>query len=188
MCQLPDEPVLVPDRLHAMDGNNSMKWVDGSGHANQHVFTSYYLIPLSKVNKFKDDVHTHPGANKKSSHPLPPGHENEWCADNLNAANSISEGMVTVFQQMGSFLCLSTFNHWDSSGNEAKWEAVSKLFNYFVQWCAMGGLINGHNTHKTHIQKKQNPRATFCNDRQPIANLVWRVSTPSHWEREQNGE
>ena len=64
MCQLPDELVLVPDWLHAMDGNNSMKQVDSLGHADQCVFTSDYLIPLSKVNKFKDNVCTHPGANK----------------------------------------------------------------------------------------------------------------------------
>lgn len=104
-CQLPDEPVLVPDRLHAMDGNNSMKRVDGSGHADQRVFTSDYLISPSKVDKFKDDVKTRPGASKKSSSPLPQGHENEWCADNWTAANSVSEGTVKVFQQTGGFLC-----------------------------------------------------------------------------------
>ena len=83
-----------------------MKRVDGSGHADQRVFTSDYLIPPSKVDKFKDDVHTRPGAKKnKSSHSIPPGHENEWCADTWNAANSISEGTVTVFHQTGGFLC-----------------------------------------------------------------------------------
>jgi hypothetical protein len=82
-----------------------MKRVDGSGHADQRVFTSDYLIPPAKVDKFKDDVHTRPGAKNKSSNSLSPGHENDWCADNWNAANSISEGTVTVFQQTGGFLC-----------------------------------------------------------------------------------
>jgi hypothetical protein len=104
-CQLPGEPVLVPDRLHAMDGNNSMKRVDGSGHADHRVFVSDYLIPPSKVDKFKDDVKTRPGAKNKSSGPLPHDHENEWCADNWTAANSTSEGTVDVFQQTGGFLC-----------------------------------------------------------------------------------
>lgn len=102
--QLPGEPVLVPDRLHAMDGNNSMKRVDGSGHADHRVFVSDYLIPPSKVDKFKDDVKTRPGAKNKSLSPLPHGHENEWCADNWTAANSLSEGTVDVFQQTGGFL------------------------------------------------------------------------------------
>ena len=103
-CQLPDEPALVPDRLHAMDGNNSMKRVDGSGHADQRVFTSNYIIPSSTVDKFKDDVTTRPGAKNKSLSPLPHGHENEWCADNWTAANSLSEGTVSVFEQTGGFL------------------------------------------------------------------------------------
>jgi hypothetical protein len=101
---LPDEPALIPERLHAMDGNNSMKRVDSSGHADQRVFVSDYLIPSSTVDQFKDDVTIRPGAKNKSPTPLPHGHENEWCADNWMAANSISEGIVTVFQQTGGFL------------------------------------------------------------------------------------
>ena len=104
-CQLPNEPALVPDRLHAMDGNNSMKSVDSTGHADHRVFVSNYLIPPSSVDKFKDDVQMRPGAKNKSSSPLPPGHENKWCANNWTAANSVSEGSVKVFQQTGGFLC-----------------------------------------------------------------------------------
>ena len=103
-CQLPDEPALVPGWLHAMDGNNSMKHVDSSGHADHCVFISDYLIPSSTIDNFKDDVVTRPGAKNKSSSLLPQGHENEWCADNWTAANPISEGTVNVFQQTGGFL------------------------------------------------------------------------------------
>jgi hypothetical protein len=39
-----------------MDGNNSMKRVNGSGHADGRIFISDYLIPPSKVDTFKDDV------------------------------------------------------------------------------------------------------------------------------------
>lgn len=109
MCQLPGEPALVPERLHAMDGNNSMKQVDGSGHADQHVFNSDYLIPSSQVDKFKDDIKIHPGAKNKSSSCLPHGHENKLCADNWSASNPITKGTVNVFQQMGDFL--STCQH-----------------------------------------------------------------------------
>jgi hypothetical protein len=75
---LPGEPVLVPYWLHDMDGNNPMKQVDGSGHADQHVFISDYLIPLSKVDKFKNDVKTCPGVQNQSSSSLPHGHEKTW--------------------------------------------------------------------------------------------------------------
>ena len=39
------------------------------------------------------------------------------------------------------------------------------------------------NTHK----RKQNPHAMFCDDRQLIADLVRRVSMPSHRERTEQG-
>ncbi|KAF8236837.1 hypothetical protein L208DRAFT_1194134, partial [Tricholoma matsutake] len=54
--KLPGEPPLVPEWLHAMDGNNLMKRVNGSGHTDEHIFISDYLIPPSKVDTFKDDV------------------------------------------------------------------------------------------------------------------------------------
>ena len=83
--QLPGEPELVPDRLHAMDGNNSMKRVDGSGHSDGRVFSSDYLIPPSKVDLFKDDIQTHPGTKP---------------------SNVVAqfEGTIEVFQQTGGFL------------------------------------------------------------------------------------
>lgn len=98
--------MLVPDRLHAMDGNNSMKRVDGSGHADQHVFFSDYLIPPSTVDKFKDDVKTRPGARNQSSSssPLPHGNEKTSCTDHWTASNAVGEGIVNVFQQTGGFL------------------------------------------------------------------------------------
>ena len=88
-----------------MDGNNSMKWVDGLGHVNQHVFVSDYLITPSKVDRFKDNVKTHPGAQNWSlSFPaLPHGQEKTSCTDNWTAANSVSKGIVNMFQQTGSF-------------------------------------------------------------------------------------
>ena len=98
--------MLVSDWLYAMDGNNSMEQVDGLGHADQHVFVSNYLIPPSKVNRFKDNVKTHPGAqNQSSSLPaLPHGQKKTSCTDNWTAANAVGEGTVNVFQHTGSFL------------------------------------------------------------------------------------
>ena len=80
--------------------------------------------------------------------------------------------------------CLSPF-----FSHEQLMPGPNSVFScYLWCWCAMGGLTDGHNTHKTHTQKKQNPCAMFCDNRQLIADLVRRVSMPSHWEREQNGE
>ena len=101
-CQLPGEPQLVPDQLHAMDGNNSMKQVDGSGHNNDRVFSSNYLIPLSKVYLFKDDIQTHLGT--KPSNDIAQFDENTICTEHWSAANAVSEGTVEVFQQTGGFL------------------------------------------------------------------------------------
>ncbi|KAH7902929.1 hypothetical protein BJ138DRAFT_1021356, partial [Hygrophoropsis aurantiaca] len=57
----PNEPDLVPARLHNMDGNSSAKHVDGSGSADSRVFNSPYFIPTAEVDQFKDDVRLRPG-------------------------------------------------------------------------------------------------------------------------------
>lgn len=92
---------MVPERLHAMDGNNSMKRVNGSGHADGRVFISDYLIPPSKVDVFKDDVRTRPG-NQPAN--LPVFDDSTPCTEHWTVANTISEGTVQVFQQTGGFL------------------------------------------------------------------------------------
>ncbi|KAG0703735.1 hypothetical protein DFH29DRAFT_1040613 [Suillus ampliporus] len=52
----PNELLLYPARLDSIDGNNSLKCVNGSGHADERVFNSSYLIPPVDVEVFKDDV------------------------------------------------------------------------------------------------------------------------------------
>ena len=101
-CQLLGEPTLVPEWLHAMDGNNSMKQVNGSGHADEHVFTSDYLIPPSKVDTFKDDVQTWP--RNQPSNTLPVFKDSTPCTEHWTVANTITEGTIQVFQQAGGFL------------------------------------------------------------------------------------
>ena len=108
-CQLPGEPELVPDRLHAMDGNNSMKRVDGSGHSDERVFLSDYFIPPETVDNFKHDVETRPGTQAQPAQALPQGNDDSWCTKHWTAANAVSEGTVEVFQQTGGFL--STCRH-----------------------------------------------------------------------------
>jgi hypothetical protein len=85
-----------------MDGNNSMKRVNGSGHADERVFISDYLIPPSKVDTFKNDVQTRPG--NKPSNNLPVFDDSTPCTEHWTVANAISEGTVEVFQQTGGFL------------------------------------------------------------------------------------
>jgi hypothetical protein len=102
MCQLPGEPVLVPARLQAMDGNNSMKRVNGWGHSDDRVFISNYLIPPSHVDLFKDDVQTRPGLAQSPSSPA--STEEISCTKRWVVANTVSEGTVEVFQQTGGFI------------------------------------------------------------------------------------
>jgi hypothetical protein len=94
-----------------MDGNNSMKRVDGSGHADERTFSSNYHLPPPQVDRFKDDVKTRPGTKAHatqagaSNEALPFGDEKTICTDNWMAANSVSNELITVFQQTGGFVC-----------------------------------------------------------------------------------
>jgi Kyakuja-Dileera-Zisupton transposase len=90
-----------------MDGNNSMKRVDASGHADERVFISDYLIPPTKVDAFRDDVRTRPGTVPGNVPPF--GDETTVCTEHWTVANTVSEGTVDVFEQTGGFL--STCRH-----------------------------------------------------------------------------
>lgn len=85
-----------------------MKQVNGSGHADDCVFTSDYLIPPSKVDIFKDDVQIHPGTQSSGSViPAPntqTSSDKTVCMKHWTAAHMVSEGTVEVFLQTGSFL------------------------------------------------------------------------------------
>ncbi|KAG2744462.1 hypothetical protein P692DRAFT_20850415 [Suillus brevipes Sb2] len=87
----PDEPPLYPVRLDAFNGNNSLKRVDGSGHADECVFQSTYLIPAGEVDLFKDDD------DAASSN-------NSTCTENWKVANTTSENSINVFDQTGVFV------------------------------------------------------------------------------------
>ncbi|KAG1887191.1 hypothetical protein F4604DRAFT_1571533, partial [Suillus subluteus] len=57
----PNEPNLVPRRLHSMDSNHSTKRIDGSSSADPRIFKSDYFITNDIVDQFRDDVRNHPG-------------------------------------------------------------------------------------------------------------------------------
>jgi hypothetical protein len=87
-----------------MDGNNSLKRVDGSGHADERIFRSSYIISLEEVDRFKDDVRLRPGARAVPD-PLPTGASDESkCTENWKTANTVSENTVKVFDQTGIFI------------------------------------------------------------------------------------
>lgn len=108
MLQQPNEPLLYPARLDSIDGNNSLKRVNGSGHADERVFDSSYLIPPVDVEVFKDDVRLRPGtraatdnAGASNSEHL---HVESSCTENWKAANTVSEKTIDVFDQTGVFV------------------------------------------------------------------------------------
>ncbi|KAG2120417.1 uncharacterized protein F5147DRAFT_785148 [Suillus discolor] len=98
------EPALDPVYLGSMDGNNLLKCVDGSGHADERKFESLYLVPPEEVEKFKDDVRLRPGT-RIGPDPTPTATSDESkCTENWKTANTISENTVKVFDQTGIFI------------------------------------------------------------------------------------
>ncbi|KAH7903111.1 hypothetical protein BJ138DRAFT_1197236, partial [Hygrophoropsis aurantiaca] len=101
----PDEPTLVPARLHNMDGNNSAKRVDGSGSADHRIFHSRYFIPDTEVDRFKDDVRLRPGEHPNRNNRNGNRNEDlERCTDTWTAAKSTDENKIQVFEQTGIFV------------------------------------------------------------------------------------
>lgn len=94
--QQPNEPPLVPHRLHSMDGNHSAKRLDGSGSADQRLFHSRYFIPVSAVEQFRDDVRNRPGERSTR--------DNITCTEKWAAAKSVEEDKISVFEQTGIFI------------------------------------------------------------------------------------
>ncbi|KAG2100429.1 uncharacterized protein F5147DRAFT_582048 [Suillus discolor] len=103
----PDEPLLYPARLNSFDGNNSLKCIDGSGHADERLFKSLYFIHPANIKLFKDDVRLRPGThlppesrqtnNSEASH-------DSLCTENWKAANAVTEKTINVFDQTGVFV------------------------------------------------------------------------------------
>ena len=89
-----------------MDGNNSVKRVEGSGHADKREYHSRYHISPTEVDRFQHDV---PSAPKRG--PVVPGTDADDAADaaectqRWKAANEKTEGSVRAFDQTGIFLC-----------------------------------------------------------------------------------
>jgi hypothetical protein len=87
-----------------MDGNNSMKRVDGAAHSDAREFNSDYLIPPTEVDAFKDDVQSRLKDQSPDVNP-----ERDICTDNWTAANMVNEGTINIFDQTGGFV--STCRH-----------------------------------------------------------------------------
>ncbi|KAF8589779.1 hypothetical protein K439DRAFT_1645026 [Ramaria rubella] len=110
---LKDEHKFVPAHLHTMDGNNSMKHVDGSGHADERMLFSEYHIMLAQVDVFKDDVPkqtSSKASTPEESRALPCEGDMTVCANHWQAMNSASfENATQVFDRCGGFI--STCHH-----------------------------------------------------------------------------
>jgi len=88
-----------------MDGGNSAKRVDGSGHTDERVFRSDYHISCEVVDRFKDDVahrlKQHTAAQPQSA---ADGSKLEMCTENWKTVNTQQDSTVKVFEQTGIFL------------------------------------------------------------------------------------
>ncbi|KAG2341415.1 hypothetical protein BDR05DRAFT_1001795 [Suillus weaverae] len=99
-----NESILLPGRMDSIDGNNSLKRVDGSGHADECIFRSSYLIPASEVDAFKDDVQLRPGTRRVAENSTPADATESICTDNWKTANTITDNTIKVFEQTGIFI------------------------------------------------------------------------------------
>ncbi|KAI0038722.1 hypothetical protein FA95DRAFT_1613160 [Auriscalpium vulgare] len=110
----PNEPALVPARLHAMDGNSSQKRLRGAGRADLRQFHSDYFLSPAQVDVFANEV---AGKRRKVPEPGPPvpddleglptaNQPKSKCTDGWQAANATSMGksVTEVFDQTGVFL------------------------------------------------------------------------------------
>ncbi|KAG2042380.1 hypothetical protein BDR03DRAFT_1006782 [Suillus americanus] len=121
----PNECLLYPASLKAMDGNNSAKRMANAGSADLRIFPSRYMIPPDQVDVFKDDVRLRP------------------------AANSTEENTVRVFEQTGLFLSarrhgiIQTVTEMRRSGELAKYPlaTINKLLDVFGDNQAIGSDI-----------------------------------------------
>ncbi|KAI0043066.1 hypothetical protein FA95DRAFT_1631889 [Auriscalpium vulgare] len=111
------QPVLVPARLHAMDGNNSQKRLRGAGRADLRQFDSDYFLSPAQVDVFANEIS---GRRRKVPEPGPPvpdeadaelalpttNQPKSKCTDGWQAANATSMGksVTEVFDQTGVFL------------------------------------------------------------------------------------
>ncbi|KAG1749252.1 hypothetical protein EDB19DRAFT_2036549 [Suillus lakei] len=139
-----NEPALIPARMDSMDGNSSLKQVDGSGHADEQIFKSSYLIPPDEVDVFKDDVRLQPGTRAAITHTAggtTPGDTSESaCTDNWKTANTISDNTVKVFKQTGIFISacqhgmIQTLVEMRRSGELAKYAlaTTNKVLNVYA--------------------------------------------------------
>ncbi|KAG1863273.1 hypothetical protein DFJ58DRAFT_656566, partial [Suillus subalutaceus] len=158
----PNEPPLIPRRLHSMDGNHSAKRLDGSGSADQRLFHSCYFIPVSAVEQFRDDVRNRPGERSTR--------DNITCTEKWAAAKSVEEDKISVFEQTGIFIlacrhgfveCIAEMKH---SGEPTKYglAAVSRLLEVCGQDQGLGHDI-GCSSHKTTAASSIGDLATRLN-------------------------
>ncbi|KAI6013588.1 hypothetical protein BKA83DRAFT_4499963 [Pisolithus microcarpus] len=124
----PDEPLLIPARLHSMDGNQSAKRLDGSGSADSRLFHSDYFVPHAEVERFKDDVRDRPGEVSREKRAT-------TCTDNWTAAKSVEENQIQVFEQTGIFVMACHHGFVDAKYGLA---AVNRLLNICGQDQAVG--------------------------------------------------
>ena len=90
-----------------MDGNNSLKRVEASGHADERSFKSAFLIPPEEVDQFQNEVQARKQTAAPPVHPVDADDAADAaeCTKRWKAANATAEGTVKVFEQTGVFIC-----------------------------------------------------------------------------------
>ncbi|KAG1884649.1 hypothetical protein F4604DRAFT_1878662 [Suillus subluteus] len=145
-----------------MDGNHSVKCLEGSGSADKRVFNSRYFISEAAVELFEDDVCNWPGEQ--------PSGENANCTENWTATKSVKENKIFVFEQTGIFILACRHGFVESivemkrSGELTKYglAATSCLLNVCGDEQAVGYII-GCSSCKTITASSIGARAKSLN-------------------------
>lgn len=140
----------------------SFKRLKDAGLTDERLFQSDYDIPFSIVQSYKDDVKLKPGLvkqlrRKKGPTPHDPsipgadeappfGNDQTTCTENWTAANTVADGINTVFEQTGGYISacrhglILTFVEMRRSGELAKYglATIGKLLQVYGDDQAIG--------------------------------------------------
>ncbi|OCH88551.1 hypothetical protein OBBRIDRAFT_734191 [Obba rivulosa] len=111
--KLEGEPVLHPERLIAIDGNNSAKRVASAGAEDERCFDSDYFLSRDEVDRFQHEVKRKPTAkistedNHDISGDAPDGQERPSpCTERWKASAAEHEKCaLDIYESTGIFVC-----------------------------------------------------------------------------------
>lgn len=135
--QLPDDPVLSPSRLWAMDGNNSVKRLLTAASADARQFDSPFFLSREEVDRFQYEVKPRNTAAETSSSTEPPAPVAE---DEDSPWLDVDHGGDATDGEQSKSLCA---DRWKASAAEHKKRALDiyDQTGMFTSACRHGTVL-----------------------------------------------